>query len=176
MRVTLLFLQTENASPFALIANPHGVYVMEPTGENARLVMADCYHPSWSPDGKEIVCSTFGTSVPQNRNSTPSTLWIVDVESGAKRMLCENDAMQPAWSPNGNRIAFWFMPPSVGRSDIATVSKAGGEIEVITKDGSTNWNPVWSPDGKFLYFVSDRGGNMGFWRVPIDAGNGKGTK
>ena len=152
---------------------PDGVYVMEPTGENARLVMADCYHPSWSPDGKEIVCSTMGTSVPQSRNNRPSTLWIVDVESGAKRLLCENDAMQPAWSPNGNRIAFWFMPPSVGRTDIATVSKAGGEIEVITKDGSTNWNPVWSPDGKFLYFVSDRGGNMGFWRVPIDAETGK---
>ena len=113
------------------------------------------------------------SSVPQNRNNTPSTLWIVDVESGAKRLLCENDAMQPAWSPNGNLIAFWFMPPSVGRSDIGTISKAGGEIQVITKDGSTNWNPVWSPDGKFLYFVSDRGGNMGFWRVPIDQETGK---
>lgn len=152
---------------------PAGVYVMEPTGENVRLVMAGCHHPNWSPDGKEIVCSTVGTSVPQNRNNTPSTLWIVDVESGAKRLLCENDAMQPAWSPNGNRIAFWFMPPSVGRSDIATISKSGGEIQVITTDGSTNWNPVWSPDGKFLYFVSDRGGNMGFWRVPIDEQTGK---
>lgn len=152
---------------------PSGVYVMEPTGENARLVMAGGFHPSWSPDGKEIVCSTAGTSVPQNRNNTPSTLWIVDVESGAKRLLCEKDAMQPSWSPNGKRIAFWFMPPSVGRSDIGTISKDGGEIEVITKDGSTNWNPVWSPDGKFLYFVSDRGGNTGFWRLPIDEETGK---
>jgi eukaryotic-like serine/threonine-protein kinase len=152
---------------------PDGVYVMEPTGENARLVMADCFHPSWSPDGKEIVCSTSGTSVPQNRNNRLSSLWIVNVESGAKRLLCESDAMQPAWSPNGSRVAFWFMPPGVGRSDIATVSTAGGAIEVITSDGSTNWNPVWSPDGKFLYFVSDRGGNMGFWRVSLDPETGK---
>ncbi len=158
---------------FRSTREPDGVYVMEPTGENARLVLADCYHPSWSPDSKEIVCSTSGTSVPQNRNNTPSKLWVVDVESGAKRLLCENDAMQPAWSPNGNLVAFWFMPPSVGRSDIGIISTAGGAVQVLTTDGSTNWNPVWSPDGKFLYFVSDRAGNMGFWRVPIDQETGK---
>jgi Tol biopolymer transport system component len=88
-------------------------------------------------------------------------------------MLCENDAMQPSWSPNGHRIAFWFMPPSAGRSDIATIASGGGEIEVITNDASTNWNPVWSHDGKFLYFASDRGGSMSFWRVAIDEKTGK---
>jgi TolB protein len=65
------------------------------------------------------------------------------------------------------------MPPNAGRSDIATISRNGGAIEVITKDASTNWNPVWSPDGKFLYFASDRSGNMSFWRVPIDETTGK---
>ena len=43
----------------------------------------------------------------------------------------------------------------------------GGESIVITKDGSTNWNPVWAPDGKHLYFASDRKGGMRFWRVEI---------
>lgn len=153
--------------------DPSGIYVMEATGENVRPVTPACHHPSWSPDGREIVCSTFGRDAPSTRNTKPSSLWIVDVATGAKRLLCESDAMQPAWSPNGNRIAFWFMPPSAGRSDIATISSAGGEIEVISKDASTNWNPVWSPDGKFLYFASDRLGNMSFWRVPIDEKTGK---
>ena len=103
----------------------------------------------------------------------PSALWIANVETGEKRFLCENDAMQPSWSPNGDRIAFWFMPPSAGRSDIATISRNGGEIEVVTKDASTNWNPVWSPDGRFLYFASDRSGNMSFWRIAIDEKTGK---
>jgi WD40 repeat protein len=35
-----------------------------------------------------------------------------------------------------------------------------------------NWNPVWSPDGRWLYFSSDRGGWMNLWRVPIDASGG----
>ena len=152
---------------------PSGVYVMEATGENVKPVMAGCHHPSWSPDGKEIVCSTAGRTRPATRNSTTSSLWIVQVETGAKRLLCENDAVHPSWSPSGGRIAFWFILPNAGRSDIATISKDGGPIEVITKDASTNWNPVWSPDGKFLYFASDRSGNMAFWRIAIDENTGK---
>jgi serine/threonine protein kinase len=159
---------------FRSTREPAGVYVMEAGGENVRLVVAGCHHPSWSPDGREIVCSTAGhDEAPTTRNTVPSALWIANVETGDKRFLCEHDAMQPSWSPNGDRIAFWFMPPSAGRSDIATISRSGGEIEVITKDASTNWNPVWSPDGKFLYFASDRSGNMSFWRVAIDEKSGK---
>lgn len=153
---------------------PAGVYVMEASGENVRLVVAGCRHPSWSPDGKEIVCSTAGhEEAPATRNTRISSLWIANAETGEKRFLCENDAMQPSWSPHGHRIAFWFMPPSAGRSDIATISPNGGEIELVTKDAATNWNPVWSPDGKFLYFASDRSGNMSFWRVAIDEETGR---
>ena len=159
---------------FRSTREPAGVYVMEAGGENVRLVVAGCHHPAWSPDGREIVCSTRGhVGAPSSRNNTPSALWIANVETGDKRLLCENDAMQPSWSPNGRRIAFWFMPPNAGRSDIGTISRNGGAIEVITKDASTNWNPVWSPDGKFLYFASDRSGNMSFWRVAIDEETGK---
>jgi eukaryotic-like serine/threonine-protein kinase len=158
---------------FRSTREPAGVYVMEAGGENVRLVVAGCHHPSWSPHGREIVCSTAGHDEPATRNTVPSALWIANVETGDKRFLCENDAMQPSWSPNGDRIAFWFMPPSAGRSDIATISRSGGDVEVVTKDASTNWNPVWSPDGKFLYFASDRSGNMSFWRVAIDEKSGK---
>ena len=158
---------------FRSTRQPGGIYVMERTGENVRLVTDNCRYPSWSPDGKEIVCSTLGADIPSTRNNRPSVLWIVNVETGSKRMLVENDAMQPSWSPNGQRIAFWFMPPSAGRSDIATIAKGGGEVEVITNDGSTNWNPVWAADGKFLYFASDRGGSMSFWRLAIDETTGK---
>lgn len=152
---------------------PAGVYIMEATGENVRPLISRCHHPAWSPSSKEIVCSRVGHSLPSTRNINPSSLQIVDVETGAQRELCQNDAMHPSWSPSGSRIAFWFNPPSSGRSDIATISKGGGEIAIVTSDASTNWNPVWSPDGKFLYFASDRSGNMSFWRVPINEETGK---
>ena len=158
---------------FCSSREPAGIYVMEATGENARLVIAGGNHPSWSPDGKEIVYSIFGLDAPYTRTTSPSSIWIVNLETGAKRLLSEADALQPSWSPHGHRIAYWFHPPNVGRSAVATVARGGGEAVVVTHDASTNWNPVWSPDGKFLYFASDRSGSMGFWRVPIEEGTGK---
>jgi len=152
---------------------PAGIYVMEATGENVRLVIPEGFHPSWSPDGKEIVYSTVGHDIPSTRTTVPSAVWVVSLETGAKRLLTQTDSVQPSWSPNGQRIAYWFMPPNVGRSDIATIPSGGGEPLVVTKDAATNWNPVWSPDGKFLYFASDRGGSMSFWRVAIDEETGR---
>ena len=149
---------------------PRGIYVMGASGENPRRIADFGFHPSWSPDGKEIVVSTFSQDVPSVRNQ--SALWIINVESGEKRLLIENYSMQPAWSPNGKRIAFWFTE-SRGRRDVATISLDGGDPVVVTDAGNTNWNPVWSPDGKFLYFASDRGGSMAFWRVAIDEDSGK---
>jgi serine/threonine protein kinase len=149
--------------------DPAGVYVMGATGENPRRVLDFGYHPSWSPDGKQLVVSTLGPTFPDTRASVPSEIWIVDVSSGERRLVTKADARQPAWSPDGKFIAFWFMPSASGRSDVAVIPVAGGEPKLVCKDGTTNWNPVWSPDGKYLYFASDRGGSMGFWRVPLDS-------
>lgn len=43
----------------------------------------------------------------------------------------------------------------------------------VVQDEFLNWNPVWSPDGAYLYFVSDRGGSMNIWRIPIDEASGE---
>ncbi len=150
--------------------NEGGVYVMSAGGENVRRVADFGFHPAWSPDGKELVVSTVGIELPESRNSRPSQLWIITLETGARRLLTDADAMQPAWSPDGKYIAYGFIPPSVGRRDIGIIPVGGGEPLVITRDGTTNWNPVWSPDGNFLYFASDRGGNMSFWRVRFENG------
>ena len=123
---------------FRSTREPAGIYVMEATGENPRLVAAGGHHPSWSPDGKEIAYSTAGRDVPSTRTTTASAIWVAHLETGTKRLLTEADAMQPSWSPNGHRVAYWFMPPNVGRSDIATVARGGGEPVVVTKDASTN--------------------------------------
>jgi Tol biopolymer transport system component len=42
-----------------------------------------------------------------------------------------------------------------------------------TDDIALDWNPIWSPDGRYLYFPSDRGGSMNLWRMPIDEATGR---
>ncbi|MBX7169449.1 MAG: DPP IV N-terminal domain-containing protein [Pyrinomonadaceae bacterium] len=163
-----------NRIAFRSERSPAGIYVMEATGENLRRV-GDGAHPSWSPDGKEIVVSTNGMDAPNVLIGKDNGLSIINLETGAKRELLKQNAYFPTWSPNKKRIAYWFYPTAIGRRDIATIS-ADGKAEPIVLTGEfalSNWNPVWSPDGKFLYFVSDKNGNWNFWRVAIDENSGK---
>ncbi len=153
-----------------------GLYLMGATGESARRLTDFGHNPSWSPDGQEIVCATEAISMPLARSST-SQLWIVKKATGEKRLLCEGDAVQPTWSPHGDRIAYWGLPEGSGQRDIWTIP-ARGEAKAadavrVTSDAWVDWNPVWSPDGRYLYFASDRGGTMNVWRIAIDEESGR---
>jgi dipeptidyl aminopeptidase/acylaminoacyl peptidase len=43
----------------------------------------------------------------------------------------------------------------------------------VTDDPAIDWSPVWSPDGRFVYFSSDRGGAMNLWRIAVDETSGR---
>jgi Tol biopolymer transport system component len=43
----------------------------------------------------------------------------------------------------------------------------------VMRDSTVDWNPVWSADGNYLYFSSERGGSMNLWRVAIDEASGE---
>jgi len=57
--------------------------------------------------------------------------------------------------------------------DIWIQPMAGGPRVQVTRSESTDWNPVWSADGRFLFFSSDRSGTMNVWRVAIDQATGR---
>ena len=150
-----------------------GLFVMGATGESARRLTDVGFNPAWSPDGRRIA---FGservTEYPGARDAT-SPLSVVDVRSGAVSLLLDSlDAVQPAWSPHGDRIAFWGLVGATGQRDLWTVAADGSHVVRVTSDADLDWSPRWSPDGRFLYFSSDRGGSLNLWRVAIDEHTG----
>jgi len=151
-----------------------GLFVMGATGESVRRLTDAGYNPAWSPDGRRIAFATEGVDGPGMR-ATVSEVWWVDVATGARRRLAAGDAVEPSWSPDGRRIAYWGVPAGSGRRALWTVEAAGGAAAPVpvVDDKAMSWSPAWSPDGEYLYFASDRGGSMGLWRVPIDAGSGR---
>jgi Tol biopolymer transport system component len=150
-----------------------GIFVMGATGESVRRLSDRGHDPSWSPDAKRIAVSTEQVNDPLGRNAT-AELWIIDVGTGQMSRLYAGDAVQPAWSPDGARIAFWRVDGNSGQRDLATIDAEGLEEPVaVTTDAPVDWNPVWSTDGRELYFVSDRAGTMDVWRVSLDPATGR---
>jgi Tol biopolymer transport system component len=149
-----------------------GIFVMGATGESVRRVTDFCYLPAWSPDGREIACSTATAHRPDLRDVMSSQVYVVDAATGNRRLVSGVvDAVQASWSPDGRRIAFWGVRE--GARDIFTVGRDGGEVTPVTSDEAADWSPVWAPDGKYLYFSSDRGGSMNLWRVRVNTSSGK---
>ncbi len=149
-----------------------GIFAMGATGESVKRLTDFGFNPAWSPEGKEIACADESIVEHLSRGNPNSRIWAVNVATGERRLVTKEDSVQPHWSPHGFRIAYWGRPNGAQR-DIFTIPAGGGEPLLVTNDAATDWNPVWSPDGKYLYFASDRGGSMNVWRVPIEEPTGK---
>ncbi len=147
---------------------------MGATGENIRRLTDFGFYPAWSPDEKEIAVGGEAFLDPYSRTGL-SSLWIIDVASGQKRKVLDQDAVQPVWSPHGDRIAYWGLLGNRGQRDIFTIDARSQNAAPakVTDDQPTDWNPFWSADGRSLYFASDRGGSMNLWRIGIDERSGK---
>ncbi len=149
-----------------------GIFVMGATGESVRRLTDFGFGPAWSPDGQEFICSTGDSPRPEYSFTQGTALVVVNLASGLKRTMPDlYEPAHPQWSPHGSRIAFWGRLH--GNRDIFTVPAQGGQASPVTQDAFIDWNPVWSPDGQYLYFSSDRGGSMNIWRVRIDEASGK---
>jgi serine/threonine protein kinase len=160
-----------------------GIFVMSVTGESPHRLTDFGHNPAWSPDGKRIAISSEPVALRPQVHPRDGELWVIDVHTGTSRPLLrfqdkrQSDALQPSWSPNGKRIAFWGVSTNFGQRDIWTIDPDAPQpqrtIVRVTTDPALHWNPVWSPDGKYLYFGSNCSGTLNLWRVPMDEATGK---
>ena len=136
--------------------------------------------PEWSPDGGWIVYTA-------EEDSSHINLKILNVASGETHALTSGTHLNldPAWSPDGKRLAYvstdpdgWF---NIYVREIAE-GKPGPRIRLTSPNdyGSNRLyfgnidlhiEPTWSPDGKEIIFLSNRGiplGSGALWRMPVE--------
>jgi hypothetical protein len=79
----------------------------------------------------------------------------------------------PAWSADGSGIVYTAMEgsDSTGRpnEDIWFMNFDGSNKQQLTTNGSIDRYPLLSPDRKWVYFMSNRGGRWAIWRIAAPA-------
>ena len=83
----------------------------------------------------------------------------------------DRNLYQATFSPNQRWIAFTATSP--GLSAIYMVSSEGGQWTAVTEGTYWDDKPRWSPDGRTLYFVSNRSGFLNVWGRRFDPVTGK---
>ncbi len=144
-------------------------------------ILTICGHPpsgsllAWSPDGKYLFTSGSRASELQ------AVIIRVSVETGEQYAITAphragQGDLGPAVSPDGRALAFIRSNGSENADiyliPLSELALPAGPPTQLTFDDTLVDPPAWTLDGRELFFVSDRGGRRGLWRVPA-TGAGK---
>ena len=162
----------------AFSSNRHGsydVYVVPVQGGRPRRLTLDSAADmvcGWTPDGKNILfASTRTTAFPSSYE-----LYTVPVEGGMSRRISAAEGKEGVFSPAGDRIAYVRGPGTWYRKGYR--GSSNDEIWICNADGSNNrqvttfngqdGSPMWSADGKTLFYVSEiHGTAANIVRLPL---------
>jgi TolB protein len=108
--------------------------------------------PSYSPDGSQIVFESDRGGAQQ--------IYVMSASGGPAKRISFGDGRYstPVWSPRGDTIA--FTRQKGGNFGIGVMKPDGGGERMLT-DGYHNEGPTFSPNGLFVMFFRDAGGEAG---------------
>lgn len=202
-----ILFSNQNVSAWHPLWSPDGKYiaflfsqgegkiqVMIKNKENNTKMMAktlqDVEDFSWSPDGKRLVLvlrDLASEDITKNQTKTQKPwvidrlqfkldeigyldhrrkhLYVFDIKTKNIKQITsgEYDDENPVWSPDGKFIAFTSnrLKPDPDATDNTTIwivaadnSDKGTHVVQISKNQGCNDSPTWSPDGKWIAYVT----------------------
>lgn len=160
-------------------ADYHEIRTVNPDGSAMHIVsrVADDEIISpydWSPDGRRIL------AIKLKRTGTDKTgrlLW-VNASDGVTEAITATAAgnrLLAHVSPDGRYIALGAGRAPVGPTEVRVVASDGSGDTVLTGHPAGEYPVGWSPDGKYVLFISKRASMPALWAIPVTNGKTQGA-
>jgi Tol biopolymer transport system component len=169
---------------FNQIDEDHGsIYLVPSEGGETKKIPLKTYGSGYlhnhrlslSPDGKLLA---FASTREQEKGKREALrIYTVPVEGGAATRLTDSWTREPAFSPDGTKLAYVKvreLGPREERTEVWGMPVEGGTAVLVADLPNRPANPVWSPDGKMIAFLTVSGsGSKELWIVPVSERGGR---
>ncbi len=130
---------------------------------------------SWFPDSKRLLVYGFRHGTSYRESKDESDVIVIDAATGARRNLVSagGEGLVGRVSPDARRIAFFYDADDVRYPDMYTVAVVpadGGTVRSLTTKLVSSGRPVWSPDGRTIYYVAHSGAFTQIFAISPDGG------
>ncbi len=140
--------------------------VADQDGENEHTIMESTdpiMSPAWSPDSRRLAYVSF--------EGNKSSVFVQTLRTGNRQRVSSKPGINgaPAFSPDGRKLVL-TLGGIDGNLDIHILDISSRETKRLTTHRAIDTEGSWSPDGRFIYFTSDRSGGPQIYRVSVNGG------
>ncbi len=139
------------------------LYIINTDG-SGRTKLPAGMRPAWSPKGDLIVFDSC--------RDTSCGIFVVGVNGQGLRQVTKDGGGKASWSPDGKKIV--YSAEVEGNPEIFVVNLDGSGKKQLTKNRGNDTLPVYSPDGQYIYFLSDQNGTA--WAIRVMRPDGSDIK
>jgi TolB protein len=119
--------------------------------------------PAWSPDSRRLAYVSF--------ENNRSSVWVQTLRTGNRIQVSNKPGINgaPSFSPDGRQLVL-TLGGIDGNLDIHVLDLSTRQTRRLTTHRAIDTEGSWSPDGRYIYFTSDRSGGPQVYRVPAAGG------
>ena len=144
----------------------YSLIVSDQDGENEYTIMESSdpiMSPAWSPDSRRLAYVSF--------EGHRSSIFIQTLRTGNRVRVSSEPGINgaPAFSPDGRKLVLTLGGVD-GNLDIHVLDINARKTQRLTTHRAIDTEGSWSPDGRFIYFTSDRSGGPQIYRVSANGG------
>lgn len=145
----------------------YSLVVSDQDGENEHTIMESTdpiMSPAWSPDSRRLAYVSF--------EGNKSSVFVQTLRTGNRSQVSNKAGINgaPSFSPDGRKLVV-TLGGIDGNLDIYVLDINSRQTRRLTTHRAIDTEGSWSPDGRYIYFTSDRSGGPQIYRVSTNGGS-----